>query len=604
MQHDRIRPHTWTIEGFFSSSHLTAADVQRDYQWTKSEVATLVGDLFAHLKRHPESPSGEPREPYFLGAIVCTSRNGAFAIYDGLQRSTTLTVLLAMLRDRVSDAGLADRLDACVNDPSGKPRLVLPPPDETLAQDIQPKGATLSGIRGGFYGRRLALRDNRNQIERMLKTRDADALNALAKMLLEDVCLVAMLIDGESFARKVFETTNMRGLPVEAHDLIKGRFVQFAKTETHAEEMTEKWDDLRQRVTVDFPGFIDTIADATLSYPSLRQGSRVDQLVDAMAAHQNEEDDPIGGWLSDIANFAAPWNQVTQVSQGGYTRNKALNALLPIWSINWTEWQPLALELLNDERAKSPSSDWLIGNMDVLQRRCMAVTLARMSDTSRRQLFSAALNEYREGRDPFEGALSFNEQLHHRRIRTTLVRPMSDPLLRRTLLKWCELQGVRENVRFLTHDETRKKPVRDAAEVEHILPHNIDGDAAWVKAFPSLEEQGAYPDKLGNILLLPHSVREELAEKPFKDKKKILKKRAKRLQGYGMAKELLKADDWTPERIDRRTRKIGEMMWAMLFLPGNPKFWLDGDELEAEDEAREDEIEMVPFGYDEDGLNA
>ena len=41
MQQDRIKPQTWTIGGFFSSSHLAAADVQRDYQWTKSEVATL-----------------------------------------------------------------------------------------------------------------------------------------------------------------------------------------------------------------------------------------------------------------------------------------------------------------------------------------------------------------------------------------------------------------------------------------------------------------------------------------------------------------------------------------------------------------------------------
>ncbi len=600
MQHERIKPQTWTIEGFFSASHLIAADVQRDYQWTKSEVATLMGDFFTHLKKNPTSSAEWQREPYFLGSVVCTDRNGRLAIYDGLQRSTTLTVLLAMLRDRVTEPALADRLDACVNDASGTPRLILPPPDETLAKDIQPRGATRLGIKGGFYGRRLALRDNRNQIERILKKRDEHEINALAKMLLEDVCLVVLLIDGESFARKVFETTNMRGLPVEAHDLIKGRFVQFAKDETHAEAMTEKWDDLRQRVTTDFAGFIDAISDATLSYPSLRQGSRVDQLVDAMAAHQNEDDDPIGGWLTDIAAFAKPWNQITQVSQGGYTRTKALRSLLPIWSISWTEWQPLALELLNDERAHTAtSSDWLIGNLDVLQRRCMAVTLARMSDTSRRQLFSAALNEYRDGKDPFEGALSFDDLSHHRRIRTTLVRPMSDPLLRRTLLKWFELQSARENVRFLTHDDTKKKGARDLAEVSHILPHNVEEGSSWAAAFPSLEQQSMYPDKLGNILLLPHSVRELVADKSFKDGQKILKRKLKRLADYDMVKDFLKAKEWTPQIIDKRTRKIGETIWAMLFLPGNPKFWQGDDELEEEAQAEVDEIEMTPAGYEE-----
>ena len=600
MQHERIKPQTWTIEGFFSSSHLTAADVQRDYQWTKSEVATLMGDFFTHLKRHPNTSDEWQREPYFLGSIVCTRRNGKLAIYDGLQRSTTLTVLLAMLRDRVTDPALADRLEACVNDGDGSPRLILPPPDETLAKDIQPRGATRFGIKGGFFGRRLALRDNRNQIDRMLKKREAHEINALAKMLLEDVCVVILQIEGETFARKVFETTNMRGLPVEAHDLIKGRFVQFAKDEEHAEEMTEKWDDLRQRVTLDFAGFIDAISDATLSYPSLRQGSRVDQLVDAMAAHQNEEDDPIGGWLSDIAAFAKPWNQITQISQNGFTRNKALRSLLPIWAISWTEWQPLALELLNDERAQtSTSSDWLIGNLDVLQRRCMAVTLARMSDPSRRQLFSAALTEYRDGKDPFEGALSFHDLSHHRRIRTTLVRPMSDPLLRRTLLKWYELQGARENVRFLTHDDTKKKGIRDLAEVSHILPHTVEENSSWAAAFPSLEEQGTYPDKLGNIVLLPHSVREAMEEKSFKDGKKVLKKFSKRLAGYDLAAQLMKVNEWTPEIVDKRTRKVGEMMWAMLFLPGNPKFWQGADELESEADADEEDIELTPAGYEE-----
>lgn len=600
MQQDRIKPQTWTIGGFFSSSRLCAADVQRDYQWTKSEVATLIGDFFTHLKRHPQSDSNSPREPYFLGALVCTDRGGQLAIYDGLQRSTTLTVLLAMLRDRVTDSNLADRLDACVNAPDGAPRLVLPPPDETLAKNIQPRGATLQGIKGGFYGRRLALRDNRNQIERMLKPREDDEINALAKMLLDDVCLVAMQIEGESFARKVFETTNMRGLPVEAHDLIKGRFVQFALNEDHAEEMTEKWDDLRQRVTVDFPGFIDAIADATLSYPSLRQGSRVDQLVDAMAAHQNEEDDPIGGWLTDIAGFTQPWNQISQVAQSGYTRSKAMNSLLPIWAINWAEWQPLALELLNDERANTATnSDWLIGNLDVLQRRCMAVTLARMSDTSRRQLFSAALTEYRDGKDPFEGALSFDDLSYHRRIRTTLVRPMTDPLLRRTLLKWFELQGVRDNVRHLTHDTSGRSPKPDAAEVEQLVPMNVDDGSPWMKTFSGLEDRSFYPDKLGNLLLVPHSVREELADKSFKDKKKILKKRSKRLDGYGMVREILKQDKWTPEIIDKRTRKVGEMMWAMLFLPGNPKFWLGADELESEEDAAVDDMDLEPTGYEE-----
>ena len=41
------------------------------------------------------------------------------------------------------------------------------------------------------------------------------------------------------------------------------------------------------------------------------------------------------------------------------------------------------------------------------------------------------------------------------------------------------------------------------------------------------------------------------------------------------------------------------MMWAMLFLPGNPKFWQGADELESEDDAAVDDIDIVPAGYQE-----
>ena len=168
------------------------------------------------------------------------------------------------------------------------------------------------------------------------------------------------------------------------------------------------------------------------------------------------------------------------------------------------------------------------------------------------------------------------------------------------MLKWYELQGVRgEMCAFLTHDETRKKGDRDPAEVAHVLPHNVEEGSSWAKAFPSLEQQGNYPDKLGNIVLLPHSVREALDGKSFKDGKKILKKRAKRLEGYDLAAQLLKINDWTPEVVDKRSRKVGEMMWAMLFLPGNPKFWQGYDELEEESEAEVDDIELTPAGYEE-----
>ena len=80
--------------------------VQRPYSWTIDEAGELLDDLLEFIDHYDitEENVNNVDEPYFLGSIVLVKRNGPNSeVLDGQQRLTTLTILLAVLRDYLSE---------------------------------------------------------------------------------------------------------------------------------------------------------------------------------------------------------------------------------------------------------------------------------------------------------------------------------------------------------------------------------------------------------------------------------------------------------------------------------------------------------------------
>ncbi|MEO0605602.1 MAG: DUF262 domain-containing protein, partial [Myxococcota bacterium] len=136
MHSEQLQSFDLTIESLFSVHRLEPAAIQRDYQWTKLESATLLSDLV--------EASRQPDVPYLVGSMIAMGdpEEMEFLLYDGLQRTITFTLLIALLRDRIRDNDLEQRLHDCIANDDGSFKLVMPPPDDTLPRSIQPPGAT------------------------------------------------------------------------------------------------------------------------------------------------------------------------------------------------------------------------------------------------------------------------------------------------------------------------------------------------------------------------------------------------------------------------------------------------------------------------------
>lgn len=83
---------------------------QRPYSWTLEQTGELLDDLLGTLGTDTTPIEDVP--PYFLGCIVLIKQeHGPDAkVVDGQQRLTTLTVLLAVLRECIEDRTGADDL--------------------------------------------------------------------------------------------------------------------------------------------------------------------------------------------------------------------------------------------------------------------------------------------------------------------------------------------------------------------------------------------------------------------------------------------------------------------------------------------------------------
>ena len=87
----------------FSDDFLfTIPSVQRPYSWTSDQAGDLLDDLLDYIDHQSITKDDFSKidEPYFLGSIVLVKKGeNLYEVLDGQQRLTTLTILLAVLRD-------------------------------------------------------------------------------------------------------------------------------------------------------------------------------------------------------------------------------------------------------------------------------------------------------------------------------------------------------------------------------------------------------------------------------------------------------------------------------------------------------------------------
>lgn len=575
-----------TIAEIFATDSLVPAAVQRDFKWEERDCELLIGDIdrvfmaasgeqrimalpapAALVDDDPitvempdEAPDDEvPLRDYHLGSLVLRTRpDGVVEIYDGLQRLTTLTILLAVIRDLTGSTGLADELDRLVSTADARPRLALAGKDRTLAGEIQRRGEAQRQRRSppsSDQARRL--RAAARLFRTTIATWSEYRRGRFADFLLEGVTFDVLEAADPRLARQIFVTTNARGVALDQVDIFKGQLADLAEDDAEAEEIVRHWSGVQHRVG-------DDLHDLLLAVDFIeRRKSQGPDALAALAGHiagRGGERKALA-WVRRLAMAAGAWDEMHRwlAAPGEHPTH------VDIWRLGcfrWREWKPLALLWYHDDfqrQAKNGAagrtpSPTLAKRFDALHRRCMAITLANYSDSDRATIFGRAIQEASNRRDPLTGALKFNPPAQER-MRATLRLPLLHSETRLSLLRWTEA--------MLWGSDPIPEHIGQAT-VEHILPQRPHANSQWLRDHPSEEDRFLLCHSLGNLASLDMRANLELENFDFAEKLPVLQAKA---QSYKLLQDVVTAERWSAEVIAERAQRLAEFVMQELRLP-------------------------------------
>lgn len=229
------------VGGLLGRGYFTIPRFQRPFAWDNENIDDFLEDV---VQRGGED--------YFIGSMVVYEHDKTtYAVVDGQQRLTTITLMMCALRDlfdELGDPDSADGLQGLIErrDLKAKPKFTLQTPSGyPYFQDvIQRHGEPKGKHEIGQDERRLT--DAFTRIKRFLKsgvdttlsdtTKSATARKNLALKRLEEIRdkvlslrLILIEMDDQDDAYFVFETLNTRGKDLGVADLVRNHLLSNLK---------------------------------------------------------------------------------------------------------------------------------------------------------------------------------------------------------------------------------------------------------------------------------------------------------------------------------------------------------------------------------------
>lgn len=200
---------------------------QRTYSWTPKQL----GRLWADIVDLSDAREQEPRASHFTGSLVLSTGGvgpgGAeFLVVDGQQRLTTLSVLIAAIRDhiarsepnapekvaRLHESYLSDRFK------HGDERLkLLPTQADRAAFRAIVDSVPLDGMHSGVID---AYRFFRTRLVEADDPEDPHDIDRIATSVLDGLVFVAITAGHDDNVYRIFESLNNTGMKLTQGDLL------------------------------------------------------------------------------------------------------------------------------------------------------------------------------------------------------------------------------------------------------------------------------------------------------------------------------------------------------------------------------------------------
>jgi uncharacterized protein with ParB-like and HNH nuclease domain len=544
---------------FSSDFQFEIPDYQRPYSWKNEHAEELFDDLWTFREQEDRD------EEYFLGSIVLIKNNALSKadVVDGQQRLTTLTILLAAIRDRLKDySGWHGAFDKYIMEPgditldlSPKPRLYLRRQDRAFFKEyIQTPGGidrieTLDISR--YKDSKLNLINNAKSFKNRLMNADIDLVGRFGQFIVQKCILVLVATENLNSAYRIFSVMNDRGLDLSPSDILKASIIS-SIDENDRNEYTEIWENIEENLGRD--NFNDLFSHIRMIFRKEKnRRSILDEFNDYVAQQAYSGKTLLNETLIPYAyTLEVIMNRTFNSEANAYRINELIEWL---HYLNNGDWIPVAMEMI---RRFDTDTDQLQKHLEKLERLGASLFIRGIYATPRINRFGLVLQELEEGNNLLAEGSALD--LSHSERQDTL------SWLNSHIYSYSARLRLYIMMRLDAFISDQYVSYRDRTKtIEHVLPKNPATNSQWNRDW-SDEQREEWGDRIGNLLLLSRKKNSEASNYDFNTKKDRYFKSRNGISGFSITTDVLNHDEWTPDTVERRQNKLlnlFEKKWSL-----------------------------------------
>ena len=557
-----------------SSAYYKIPRFQRPYSWDRENIQEFWEDV---IQDNPQD--------YFIGSmVVYKDGKQRYGVVDGQQRLTTITILLSVLRDKLADVGLQDLAEGVHGlierrNIDNKPEFIVSTESSyPYFQDRIQKWGTPS-LKIDLHNEELNLQSAHAQLGLLVSTaieslnKDTTLSGKKRKELIEqklvairdallNLKVILVKLEDEDDAYVIFETLNTRGKDLALTDLVKNHLTKHTKhiksKNPSSDEVKVKWKQLLETIEgssadLETNEFIHHFWLSKYDYLPAKSLFKV--LKKRITADQSS------AFLDALLEDAVLYRSMNEPSYGKWAKEekeieRVLSALVTFRVVQQT---PCVLSLLREYRTTKKLKKRHVEDAIVAIEKFHFLFTAATSQRSSggiSGMYAALGRRLFEAKDTQDAVKVIQELKQRLRDRVPSIE---------------EFRALFPNIVFTDNVTKQKKLVRYVLvclDRQSANPAAVDYQQMTIEhlAAQSLIGSTGYDDALigqsGNLLLVSEDLNGKLKNKPFKEKKLILREK-----GYTLPKLVEQAATWGATEIKQRTDAIADDAYNTVWKP-------------------------------------
>jgi uncharacterized protein with ParB-like and HNH nuclease domain len=542
---------------------------QRPYSWDRSNVEEFWNDAVVENDAH-----------YFIGNFVVYDDKTALGVVDGQQRLTTITLLLCALRNAFQDEGfsnlangvhgLIERTDISdklyyvlqtetsypyfqehIQKFNGKPavKIVAGPEEQLLKQAFEYFQKNVKDVVIGIKGLT-------SLSEAKKKVRIQEELSKIRDKILS-LKLIFTALENDDDAYIIFETLNTRGKDLTLSDLVKSHLARLLKPSNSGVDLAkDKWNAINN---------VFEVSQADLSVSTFIHHfwlSRFEYITEKnlfKALRKRIRKENAGSFLDDLVTESDIYRYIHEPSYKSWKKEELeiRDALRAMNLFRIKQQLPLVLSIMRHYEDKALKTKHV---------RAMLCAIENFHFT-----FTAIASQRSSGGISFMYALAARElyQAKNLESKVKVLQTFQKKKLAAKQPQYAEFEPSFLELKYSSQMTKQKNLVKyilikiyqsnstglpidpEQVTIEHLAPENP------AKGAGLLDEEIA---SIGNLVLVNQTLNNELSNKSFSDKVKLLKD-----ANVWIDPVILRARKWGAPEIEKRTRLLAKEAYGKVW---------------------------------------